>query len=204
MTFTSLFIRIKRSIGGIQLDSVLEETHNNTVRITTNPVESGVDISDHAVVVPKKVKLKAIVTDSPLGVAAFAAIVDNISGLFGTSTSGNTTRSQQAYNALVALMDAREPLELVTRLVVYTDMLITHISVSQNKDTSQVVILNIELEQVIITSSEVVDIPESSLASGSTKKQASSSVNSGRQEPSIISGAPKSSILNNAIKLLGG
>jgi hypothetical protein len=186
MAFENLFIRTKRSIGGIQLDSIIREKHANEVRLTQNPIESGVDITDHAIVVPKKLQLEAIVTDSPLGVAAFAQIVDTITGLFGTSTSANTTRSQQAYLSLLALQDAREPIIITTRLVVYDNMVITKISVEQDKDTSQIVALFIDVEQVIITSSQIVAVSADNLPEGSTRDQASPPVDSGRQESADV------------------
>ena len=57
MAFENLFIRTKKSIGGIELDAVLTETHNNQVRLTKNPVELGADITDHAVIEPKRLNI---------------------------------------------------------------------------------------------------------------------------------------------------
>ncbi len=199
MAFENLFIRIKRSLGGIQLDGIVEEAHQNTIRVTQNPVETGVDITDHAIVMPKKLNITAMVTDTPLGTAAFAQIIDTITGLFGTSTSANITRSQQAYNALVALQEAREPISITTRLVTYNDMLITDVSVSQDKDTSRSIVLNISTEQVIITESSIVSIIKDDLPAG-TDKQASTPINSGRKEPVNVPDNTNESIL----KTIGG
>ena len=201
MAFENLFIRVQRSLGGIQLDSVIEEAHENTIELTQNPIETGVDITDHAIVLPKKVNLRAVVTDSPLGVAAFAAIVDSVTGLFGTSTESNVTRSQQAYLSLVALQEAREPLALVTRLLIYDNMLITSISVTQDKDTSRAVFLNISLEQVIIVESQLAEIDPGDLEEGSTRQQASPTVDGGRKEPQALSDEKSSSVLSNLISL---
>lgn len=203
MAFENLFIRVKRSIGGIQLDSTLEESHDNLIQLTQNPVEYGVDITDHAIVRPKKLVIRAIVTDSPLGVAAFTEIVDSITGLFGSSTSANVTRSQQAYNALVALMEAREPIIVTTRLVVYDNMVITGISTTQDKNSSRAVFLNISMEQIVITESQVVSVSEENLAPGATQKQASPAVEQGRQEPVTPNEDTNSSVLNSLIGFFG-
>ena len=53
MAFENLFIRTRKSLGGIQLDAVLSESHNNVVRTTKNPVELGADITDHSIIEPK-------------------------------------------------------------------------------------------------------------------------------------------------------
>ena len=201
MAFENLFIRVQRSIGGIQLDSTLEESHNNTVELTQNPIEAGVDITDHAITRPKIVRLRAVVTDSPLGVAAFAKIVDTITGFFGTSTSSNITRSQQAYNALVVLQEAKEPITLTTRLVVYENMIITGIESSQDKDTSRAAFMDITLEQIIITESKVVTVSNENLASGNIRKQASLPNDLGRQEAQSVLENTGASVLSNIISL---
>ena len=200
MAFENLFIRIQRSIGGISLDSVLLESHSSEIQLTKNPIELGADITDHAIISPKIINIRAVVSDSPLGVAAFAQIVDSITGLFGSSTSANVTRSQQAYTALVALQEAREPIVLTTRLSVYENMIITGISVDQDKDTSRAVFIDMTLEQVIITESAVVNVSEDNL-SGDTKKQASPAVENGRQEALTADTTSNSSVLNSIISL---
>ncbi len=183
MAFENLFIRTRRSLGGVQLDAVITESHNNTIRLTKNPVEFGVDITDHAVIEPKKLVINAEVSDTPLGVAAFTEIVDLVTGLFGTATTDNITRSNAAYNALVLLQETREPIEVQTRLRLYKDMIITGISTTQDKDSSRIVNMIISLEEVLITESEVVQLSPEQLQEGSARQQGSSPDKKGRQEP---------------------
>jgi len=203
MAFENLFIRTEKSIGGIQLDAVISESHVNEVSLTSNPVELGADITDHAVIQPKKVNVLAQVSDTPLGVAALGQIVDLVSGLFGTSTAGNITRSNAAYNAMLKLQDAREPIELQTRLKLYTNMVITNISVQQDKNTSRIVSMNISLQEVLITESEVVQLSEEQLEAGSTTEQGSPADKTGRKETSDPNDATKSSVLKSIIDYAG-
>lgn len=203
MSFENLFIRTKRSIGGVQLDAVISESHSNDVRITKNPVEFGVDITDHAVIEPKKLNIIAEVSDTPLGLAAFTQIVDLVTGLFGTSTTDNLTRSNAAYNALVSLQESREPIEVQTRLKLYTNMIILGISVTQDKDTSRIVNMNISLEEILITESEVVELSPEQLQEGSAKEQGSSPSKKGRQEPVTPKDTTKTSVLKSLSKWVG-
>ena len=182
MAFENLFIRTEKSIGGIQLDAVISESHVNEVSLTSNPVELGAEITDHAVVQPKKLNIVAQVSDTPIGLAAFGQIVDLVTGLFGTSTTDNITRSNAAYNAIVQLQEAREPIELQTKLKRYPDMIITNVSVQQDKNTSRIVRMSIDLQQVIITESEIVQLSEEQLEAGSAKEQASPAEKTGRKE----------------------
>lgn len=181
MSVRQIFVRTQRTIGGIQLDAVINEGHENTVTITKSPVEGGADITDHAIVQPKKVNLRGVVSDSPLGVAAFGQLVDQVTRLFGTSTLDNLTRTQQAYESFIQLMEAREPIEIVTGLRVYPAMLITKISTNQDKDTSKIVNLNIACEEIVLTESVTLDIPESAI-NEEVRKSASNIVDKGKEE----------------------
>jgi len=183
MAFENLFIRTQRSIGGIELDAVLSESHNSTILLTKNPVELGTQITDHSIIEPKKINIIAEVSDTPLGLAAFGQIVDVITGLFGTSTVESITRSNAAYGAMILLQEAREPLEIQTKLKLYQDMIITNISTTQDKDTSRIVSMSIDLEEILIVQSELVQLDPSQLQDGSPKEQASPPVQEGRKEP---------------------
>jgi len=182
MAFENLFIRTQKAIGGIQLDAVISESHVNEVSLTSNPVEFGAEITDNAVVQPKQINILAEVSDTPLGLAALGQIVDLVTGLFGTSTSENITRSNAAYNAVIQLQEEREPIEIQTKLKLYTNMVITKVTTVQDKDTSRIVRMSIDLQQVIITESEVVPLTEDQLRAGSAREQASPAEKSGRKE----------------------
>lgn len=203
MAFENLFIRTQKSIGGIQLDAVLSETHNNEVSLTNNPVELGADITDHAVIQPKKVNIQAQVSDTPLGIAAFGQIVDLVTGLFGSSTGENITRSNAAYNAIVQLQEAREPIELQTKLKLYTNMVIVSVKTQQDKDTSRIVRLSIDLQEVLITRSEVVQLSEDQLQEGSAREQGSPADKKGRKEATTPDDATNSSVLKSVIDWVG-
>lgn len=204
MTFENLFVRKQKSLGGIQLDAVLTESHTNTIRLTKNPVELGADITDHAVIEPKTITLDVIVTDNPIGLAALGQIVDNVTGLFGTSNEENVTRSNAAYNSMVSLMETREPLEVQTKLRLYENMIITGLSSSQDKDSSRIARMVINLEEVIITESEIVQLEPTQLEEGSPKEQGSSPDKRGRQEPVEPSATTNKSVLKSVVDFIGG
>lgn len=203
MAFENLFVRTKKSLGGIQLDAVLSETHNNTIRLTKNPVELGADITDHAIIEPKRLNIVAQVSDSPLGTAAFGEIVDLVTGLFGTATTSNITRSNAAYNAMVQLAEQREPLEVQTKLKLYSDMVITSLTTSQDKNTSRIAAMNITLEEVLITESQIVKLDPEQLQDGSATEQGSSPEKKGRQEPITPNDTTNKSVLKSVIDWVG-
>jgi len=203
MAFENLFIRTEKSIGGIQLDAVISESHVNEVSLTNNPVEFGSEITDNAVTQPKQINIIAEISDTPLGVAAFGQIVDLVTGLFGSSTSENITRSNAAYNAVIQIQEDREPIQIQTKLKLYTDMIITKVTTIQDKDTSRIVRMSIDLQQVIITESEIVQLTEEKLQAGSAKEQASPAEKSGRKEATEPSAATDKSVLKTLIDWVG-
>ena len=199
MSFENLFIRTEKSIGGIQLDAVISESHTNEVSLTSNPVEFGAEITDNAVVQPKQLNIIVEVSDTPMGIIARGQIVDPVTGLFGTSTDENLTRSNSAYTRIIQLQEEREPIEIQTKLKLYTDMVITKVTTVQDKDTSRIARMSIDLQQVIITESEVVPLTEEQLRAGSAKEQASPAEKSGRKEAAEPSATTNKSVLKTVI-----
>lgn len=204
MAFEQLFIRTQKSLAGVELDAVISETHNNTISLTKNPVELGADITDHAIIEPKKITIVAQVSDTPLGTAALGEIVDSVTGFFGTSTSQNLTRSTAAYNAIKEIMQQKEPIEVQTKLVLYTDMLITSLNITQDKDTSRVALMNITLQEVLITSSEIVQFDPDDLLEGQVREQASSAQKRGRQEAKAANDSVNRSALKSIVGWIAG
>jgi len=203
MAFENLFIRTEKTLGGIQLDAVLSESHSNPIRLTKNPIELGADITDHAIIEPKLLTINAEVSDTPLGVAAFGAIVDLITGLFGTATSSNITRSNAAYNALLQLAELREPIQVQTRLRLYENMIITNIDITQDKDSSRVANMVISLEEALITQSQIVQLTPEQLGLGSPTEQGSSPEQLGRQEPVTPTDTIQKSVLKTVLDWVG-
>jgi len=153
---------------------------------------------------PKQINILAEVSDTPLGVAALGQIVDLVTGLFGTSTSENITRSNAAYNAVIQLQEEREPIEIQTKLRLYTDMIITNVGVQQDKNTSRIVRMSIDLQQVIITESEIVQLSEEQLQQGSAQEQGSPADKKGRKETVDPSNATETSVLKSIIDWVFG
>lgn len=195
MAIQNLFVRTKKQIGGIQLDAVLSETHNNIAVVTKNPIELGAEVTDHSYIEPKEISIVAEVSDNPLGSAAFGQIIDNVNGFFGSATTTNQTRSTTAYNAMVALMDARELLSVQTKLRLYDNMLITGLRTVQDKQTSRIARMVIDMQEIIITESQLVDIPAEQLESGGVRQQGASGTNRGRQQAKTPTDTTNKSVL---------
>jgi len=162
MALERIIIRPQRSIDGIQIDGILKESTTVSVRTTSNPVESGRDITDHVIINPIKLVLEGVISDAQLGAAGIANITNTIggvfdqSGIFGSSTIGGQTRSQQLYGELVTKLQQRQLLTITTKLKEYDNLVFESISVDQDKDTSQSVFFTATFAEVLIVTDAIV------------------------------------------------
>ena len=131
----SLFA-LSRTIGPVPVDVVVREQHESDLTITTNPVEFGAAVSDHAYVEPKKLMLDAVMA-SRVGPAAVGA----------------------AYQSLLRLQEAREPFDIITGLTLYRDMLIERITVNRDSRFATVLYFTAECREVIIVDTETTASP---------------------------------------------
>lgn len=129
----SLFA-LSRTIGPIPVDVIVREQHESDITITTNPVEFGAAVSDHAYVEPKKLMLDAVMA-SRVGPAAVGA----------------------AYQSLLRLQELREPFDVITGLTLYRNMLIERLTVNRDSRMATVLYFTAELREVIIVDTETTE-----------------------------------------------
>jgi len=176
MAFENLIIRNVNKINGITVDGILTESVNVEVRVTQNPIEEGADVSDNVVLAPNIITLEGVISDSPLGFAAVAAIsktigsaFDSITGEFGGSTE---TRSQQIYNELVSMLKERKFIEIQTTLGLYENLIFQSIFVDRNKQTSRAVFFTATFLEVFVVSSATAEDVEHGEISGDAESNA--------------------------------
>ncbi len=125
----ALIMRRSRAIGSIIPDVVVEERHEDTLMITEHPVESGAAVSDHAYKRPARVEMRVGFSDSAAAASGYV---------------------QQAYAALLALQEAREPFDVYTGKRAYRNMLIANLSVVTDRKSEWMLGAIVALQQVII------------------------------------------------------
>ena len=116
-------IAFSRKIGPVGIACVLSEKHTSEVEITSNPIETGAEVADHAFVKPKQVIME---------------VAD--------------TNASSVFNDLVRFQSEREPFTLVTGLTVYSNMLIQAIDTTRDKVNAAVLQATVTLREVIIVS----------------------------------------------------
>ena len=102
-------------IDGYLIDAAPLEQHGFNSTVTSHPVEKGADITDHVVVQPETVTLECIVSDTPIGDAADAR--------------DGGVPSAEVFARLIAIRDAREPVEVETSLTTFSNMILESLSI---------------------------------------------------------------------------
>ena len=155
-------IGIKTNIGGYFFDAVLKVDHNSTLKITSHPVETGGNISDHAYMEPQSISMEIGMSD---------ACVSYIAGQF----EQRYTRSVRAFDTLKQLQRDRAKVDVLTRLELYKNMMIENITVSDDYTSLFGLKATVMLTEVIMAKTKTVIIENVA----SKKPQVTGSTNKG-------------------------
>ena len=120
-----------RTLGTIAFDTMVQEEHRYSSRVTYFPVENGSIISDHIINQPDIVVLSGLISDTPINI--FAPF----------------NRSIAAFNTLVSLHERREIVNVVTGIKIYPNMAIVSLDIPRTMKTGQTLTFNIELQRII-------------------------------------------------------
>ncbi|WP_454686830.1 phage baseplate protein [Agrobacterium leguminum] len=124
-------IAFSSAIGPVPISCVLSERHTSELDITEIPIETGAKITDHAVVMPKRLGLE-IANDA----------------------------ATASFNALVAFQESRVPFSLVSGLKVYNNLLIKGIYPDRDATFSTVLRARVDLQEVIIVGTSYAADPD--------------------------------------------
>lgn len=139
-----ILIRAGRSIGDIKGYTVINETTNDTLTITKQPVQQGASITDHAY-------------KEPTSFSTNIYLADNQSLLF-TNPFSSTNPLATLYKKLLDLQNSRETFEVVTPKRKYPSMLIASLTMTTDKNTENCLAINATLQEVIIVNISTVAI----------------------------------------------
>jgi hypothetical protein len=155
-------IMVKTNIGSYFFDAFLRLDHTSKLTITQHPVQTGANISDHAFLEPKELTIEVGMTD---------VAQDIIPGQF----AGSWSRSVKAYEILKDLQAARIPLQVLTRLGLYKNMLIETISAPDDYRTLYGLKATITMREVLVATVQTVKT--------SAKPHITNSTNRGEVQP---------------------
>ena len=144
LTYDAL-LYCKTNIGGYFFDGFMQVEHNIELQTTSNPVETGASVVDHAYVKPAELVMKVMMSDVHQSL---------VPGQF----TGASFRSVNAWQVLRKLQSDRIPMSVLTRLGLYTNMLITKLTTSDTSETFRALSAEVTLREIPVARIKTVKI----------------------------------------------
>ncbi|WP_097325210.1 phage baseplate protein [Escherichia coli] len=147
----------------IVFDAVTSIGIKRQADITSYPVESGAEVSDHVQIKNTTFKLSGIITETPIRLEKDL--------LYSAGVNG--TRISQAIEYLDKIFDGRQPITLVTEHKVYENVILSGISYDYKSEFAMQ--FDLEFEQIRLVSKAEVNViatkTQSNRSVGGTVKQ---------------------------------
>jgi len=143
-----------KSIGGFEIDVMLDEHYSYGNKITELPLEDGCVVSDHVVEEVDEISIRAFI-----GMAKMAAWEGPL-----PETEADIPREDpkarilQKYNELLRLKRGRQPVTVVTGLGTFPSMVISKFEIDRDVETGADLSFDMSFKRVKIVKSETTTI----------------------------------------------
>jgi len=141
-------------IGPYFFDAWLNCSQSSTVTITSHPVATGANVSDHAYSEPLEFSFEIGVTNT---------VANNF-------FDGASSRNINAYNLLTQLQAKREFVEVGTKYGTYQNFLIKNITVNDTFETQDKMVATVTLQQVITANTQTYQVSANRQATDQTNR----------------------------------
>ena len=143
-------------VGSVELDLILDEEHSKSAQVTENPLQDGRAISDGIFLELQEGSLTGLVTNHSVKIAEERAkqleLQDSETLMAEAENYQLENRAKQAWVDLKAVMDAKQPVTIVTSLEVYDNVAITNISTERNGDSGDALEIKVSFRQILTVS----------------------------------------------------
>ena len=143
-------------VGSVELDLILDEDHSKSAQVTENPLQDGRTISDGIFLELQEGSLTGLVTNHSVKLAEERAkqldLQDSETLMAEAENYQLENRAKQAWIDLKAVMDAKQPVTIVTSLEVYDNVAITNISTERNGDSGDALEIKVSFRQILTVS----------------------------------------------------
>lgn len=146
MSFTiqpvNLLFPTGRQIGSIKVNVIIQESTNDTLTVTKQPVQQGASIADHSYLEPTTLTMQILQANNLVTQVSLAKI----------------------YNDFLTLQSSGKTIQVMTPKRTYSSMMITSIGCTTDKKTENVLSLTVQFQQVIIVPVVATSVSPSSQA----------------------------------------
>ena len=160
---TFLFRTPKWPIGGVYFDGIMRTEHVSRVRPTQYPVQTGVTMTDHAIIEPAELTVEIMMTDChttsfvtnnfflDLVFQKLKKIKDFSNWIpFDQSIPTGEGRAAKTWMTLKAMQLARQPIVVETRLQTYPNMIIEELSAPDDVKTLHALKTTVRMREIIV------------------------------------------------------
>lgn len=167
----------------VMLDASISETHSNSAQISDHQVERGPNVTDNIRILPKRLNIEAMVTNTPVAVPVdmtqlgssydYKTIIDMGAAGGGEFLAGRTykalaftdavDRVGQVYAVLLNAQQNGAIFTITTSLVDYQNMAMAGMSVPRSADLGNVLRFTMDFQEMRFVSSLIVPALDSSL-----------------------------------------
>jgi hypothetical protein len=169
LNLIGLIVFRQRNIGGFVADVTIREDHEDELVVTENPVEQGAEITDHSFKAPARLTVEVGYSNSSLAALA------------------NPNYVQDVYAQFLGLQASRQPFDVITGKRLYSNMLITMLHTTSDKDTENAMFLSVKMREVILVNTQTVSVPPNANMSNPASNGATQ--NLGTSQPQFAGGA---------------
>lgn len=170
-------VLMKTNIGGLFFDAVVHVDTEESLTITSHPVQNGANISDHAFREPTHITMDIRMSD---------AMASRVPGQF----SGAYTKSVSAYRRLLDLQRSRIPFSVLTRLGSYKNMLIENISAPDDPTMLNGLSCTVAMREVLVANVAVAKVSARQWTTEVNKKRQEVQPKGPKKTGLVILGAP--------------
>ncbi len=170
----------------INLDASVREVHSIEGEVSEHPVEKGVDIVDNYRVLPRKVQIEGVVTNSPLSTAfPGASLVNSAIGVI----NGSKAPLDDAWENFEGFFENADVLTITTSLRDYDNMVLTSIEVTRDAENANKLTFTAGAREILFVKTEqgeALALPASVVgqASKSAGKATNSTANAAQAQES--------------------
>lgn len=198
---TNFLFRVpKWPIGGMYFDGIMRTEHLSRIRPTQYPVQTGVVMTDHAVIEPAELTIEIMMTDAAtenyistdpilefmyMNLQTMKIYSNILSCKPDMTTMYGNGRAARAWLSLKAMQQSRVPITVETRLQTYNNMLIEELSAPDDYKTLNALRCTVRLREIIFA--EVAETQTSARAAATTDA-------SNGQAPAQVQGVDKTAI----------
>lgn len=179
-------------LGELSIDAVIKEGHELKAKVSEHPTESGASFGDHVSLEPVSLQIEGIISNTPMTLIGLTAVRSLDNYIHNRSND----RAAEAFKKLEAIFAQREPINIVTSLKDYDNMVLESLSIERAGETRESLHFRATAKQIRIVEQATIAIPEPKPESAKPKK------NLGKQDTKPASAelskrtAEKSSLLS--------